>query len=275
MKRILTFIFSIVILAAVTAFIPGRDKQAVKYGALAVDRDNGFYYGFSYDQETRAAAESRALAECRKRGGEGSVVLVWQGSGCGAYRTINGTVGTAYGWGVAATQAEADVIATRECLKRSNGKPASNYVWACNSSGSFKELYNAGNSDNGGDKPEQEERKDQFSFNGRNYEASGDCPGEGTASLSTDDESFILLITNLPSGGNRSVNANFYTEGCTSCLSIQVTDLTSSKTYIATSGSLSRNGNTVTFNINVKAMMDMASGDGLSYKVTGKFVCEE
>lgn len=105
-----------------------------KFGALAIDKANGYYYGFSYDQPTLAEAEKRAIEECNKRGGKGTVVLTWSGEGCGVYRTIAGnSVNDAFGWGVAKTKEEADVIATRECLKRSNGKAASNFVWACNS----------------------------------------------------------------------------------------------------------------------------------------------
>jgi uncharacterized protein (TIGR02145 family) len=104
-----------------------------KVGALAVDRQNGFAYGFAFDHATRAEAEARALEEVTKRGGNGTVVLVWSGEGCGAYRTIDPKDGNAYGWGVAATQAAAEAIADREVDKRARGKAASNHVWACNS----------------------------------------------------------------------------------------------------------------------------------------------
>lgn len=84
------------------------------------------------------------MDECTKRGGSCSVVLSWSGTGCGAYRTVKGEVGTAYGWGIASTQIDADAIATREALKRSNGKPVENYVYSCNSanSGVFEVIKN-------------------------------------------------------------------------------------------------------------------------------------
>jgi hypothetical protein len=262
-----------VTIVSITAFVP--KKQTAKYGALAVDRNNGFYYGWAYDYDTRAEAEQRALEECRKRGGSGTVVLVWQGKGCGAYRTINGNVGTAYGWGVAETQSAADAIATQECLKRSNGNPASNHVWACNSSGAFKELYNATRNDNSNTtEPAKTSAKEYLTFNGSSYEASGDCPGSGTASLTSDDESFIVIINNLPSGSS-SVNANYYTEACTSCLAIQVQDLKNEKTYIATSGNLTRKGNNISINISVKDMEAVISGGGSAIRVTGSWNCEE
>ncbi|HUP90369.1 MAG TPA: FISUMP domain-containing protein, partial [Longimicrobiales bacterium] len=108
-------------------------SSVTKYAALAVDRTNGFYYGYAYDHPSIAEAESRALEEVKKRGGSGYVVLLFSGAACGAYRTMDGNAGTAYGWGVAPTQPEADGIATREAQKRSKGKTPTNYVWGCNS----------------------------------------------------------------------------------------------------------------------------------------------
>ncbi|MEW5686478.1 MAG: DUF4189 domain-containing protein [Pseudomonadota bacterium] len=118
-----------VLLTAVSA----GAQPAPKFGALAVDRARSFAFGFAYDHATRAEAERRALEEARKRGGEPSVVLVWSGAGCGAYRTVAPRDGDAYGWGVGRTQAEADAIAQREASRRSNGRPTPNNVWGCNS----------------------------------------------------------------------------------------------------------------------------------------------
>lgn len=118
---------------------------ASKFGALAIDRSNGFYYGCSYDYSTLAEAEKRAIEECNKKGGNCTIVLSYSGTGCAAYRTIDGNVGTAFGWGLAKTKEEADAIATKECLKRSNGTSPTNFVWSCNSAntGSLNEIYNA------------------------------------------------------------------------------------------------------------------------------------
>lgn len=120
-------------------------KPTTKFGALAIDRSNGFYYGWSYDYSSLAEAEKKAVEECKAKGGNCTVVLSYSGSGCAAYRSIDGNTGSAFGWGVAKTKEAADEIATKECLKRSNGKNPSNFVWSCNSvnTGSLKEIYNA------------------------------------------------------------------------------------------------------------------------------------
>lgn len=120
--------------------------QLFHYGALAIDRRDGFYYGWANDYPTLGDAIDRALAECTNRGGKCRVVLAWSGRGCGAYRTIDGKVGTAYGWGVAATRDEADAIARREAEKRSKHVPATNFVWGCNErvATPFRPLFDAG-----------------------------------------------------------------------------------------------------------------------------------
>lgn len=124
---------------------PAAKPPASKYGALAIDRSNGFYYGWSNDYATIAEAEKRAVEECKKKGGDCTVVLTFSGTACAAYRTIDGKVGTAFGWGIAKTKEEADAIATREALKRSGGVQPTNFVWSCNSNGTaaLKEIYNA------------------------------------------------------------------------------------------------------------------------------------
>jgi formylglycine-generating enzyme required for sulfatase activity len=132
----LNFIFSFVLLFVINGFTQQKPKisQVVtKFGALAIDKNNGFYYGFSYDFNTRIEAENKAIDECNKKGGKCTVVLIYSGSGCAVYRTIDGKVGTAYGWGVAKNKQEADAIAIKECLSRSNGIMPNNFVWSCNS----------------------------------------------------------------------------------------------------------------------------------------------
>lgn len=109
---------------------------ATVFGALAVDRSNGFYYGWSHDYPNPAQANSKALSECAQRGGSCSVVLELSGADrCGAYHTVEGTVGTSYGWGKGPDQATADRIAAEECSARANGQSCSNQVWACNATG--------------------------------------------------------------------------------------------------------------------------------------------
>jgi hypothetical protein len=115
-----------------------------KYGALAVDRSNGFAYGWSYDHPARSAAAEKALGECGERGGQCSLVVEFAGEGCAAYYTLSAEDGSAYGWGVAPLQADAESRARQECADFADGKVCGNHVWACNSKdvAPFKVLRN-------------------------------------------------------------------------------------------------------------------------------------
>ena len=125
MKLFLIILISIVPLLAV--------GQTSKYGALAIDRSNGMYFGWAVDYNSQSEADARAQKECRDRGGNCTIVKRFVSGWCATYRTIDGNVGIAYGWGIARTRNESDRIATSECEKRSNGNPCNNYVWGCNS----------------------------------------------------------------------------------------------------------------------------------------------
>ena len=121
------------------------DQVVTKYGALAIDRGNGFYYGWAIDCPTLAEAEKKAIEECKNKGGKCTVVLSFSGTGCAAYRFITGNVGMGYGWGLALTTEEADAKAKKECAERSYSLPAPNFVCKCNSqnAGELKVIYDA------------------------------------------------------------------------------------------------------------------------------------
>ncbi|MCP3671824.1 MAG: DUF4189 domain-containing protein [Gammaproteobacteria bacterium] len=103
------------------------------WGALAVDQNKEFIYGWSHDYSSDSAAKKRALAECKKRGGECSIVLVYTGPGCGAYRTTPANQGNAYGWGVHKEKSQALSLAMANCQKRAGAKATcTNHVWSCN-----------------------------------------------------------------------------------------------------------------------------------------------
>ena len=122
------------------------NSAVFKYGALAIDRNNGFYYGFSADCPTLTEAVKSAIAECNKKGGKCTLVLSYSGTGCVVYRTSAGkNVGLAYGWGVAPTKEEADAIAKKECNERTFGMAVPNLVSSCNdkNSGGLNTIYNA------------------------------------------------------------------------------------------------------------------------------------
>lgn len=104
-----------------------------KFGALAVDRQSSFVYGFSHDHSTREKANERASEECVKRKGSCEIVIEFSGSGCAAYHTIDVKNGSAYGWAADGDKAKAQAKSKEYCQSFSNGTPCSNFAWACNS----------------------------------------------------------------------------------------------------------------------------------------------
>lgn len=108
--------------------------KPAKFGALAVDRSQGFVFGWAYDHPTRQAANDFALAECAKRDGECAVVVEFAGEGCASYHTVSESDGTAYGWGTAPTREAAQARSLQECNAFADGRAmCGNHVWACNS----------------------------------------------------------------------------------------------------------------------------------------------
>ncbi len=141
-----TNIFSQVKTAPVNKTPVLTSPAVLKYGALAIDRNNGYYYAFATDASSLTEAVKTAIAECNKKGGKCTLVLSYSGAGCVAYRTSSGkNVGLAYGWGIAKSKEEADVIAKKECNDRTYGMSVPNFVWSCNdpNSGVLTQIYNA------------------------------------------------------------------------------------------------------------------------------------
>jgi len=149
MKRVsLHMAISFLLLAFIPAFVCSQDEappEETTYGALAIDRANGLYYGWAIDCLTLAEAEKKSIEECNEKGGNCTVVLSFSGTACAAYRFITGNVGMGYGWGIALTAEEADAMAKKECAERSYGLPAPNSDGRCSSqnAGALKVIYDA------------------------------------------------------------------------------------------------------------------------------------
>lgn len=139
---------SIILLALLPTVLCSQIKspsEETKYGALAIDRSNGLYYGWAIDAASLAEAEKEAIEVCNEKGGSCTVVLSFSGTACAAYRYITGNVGMGYGWGIASTVEEADAMAKKECAERSYGLPAPHSDSRCSSqnAGELKVIYDA------------------------------------------------------------------------------------------------------------------------------------
>jgi hypothetical protein len=147
-KTSVHFALSVLFIACLPKMLCAQNNHPsneTKFGALAIDRGNGLYYGWAIDCLTLAEAEKKAIEECNEKGGDCSVVLSFSGTACASYRFITGNVGMGYGWGIALTAEEADAMAKKECAERSYGLPAPNSDGRCISqnAGDLKVIYDA------------------------------------------------------------------------------------------------------------------------------------
>lgn len=94
------------------------------YGAIAYSPSTGAH-GYSYDYASRAVAERKALAECRKHARDCQVPL-WFRNACGALAVGNGG-GWGTGWG--SNRALAERYALQSCSQYTKG--CSVIRWVC------------------------------------------------------------------------------------------------------------------------------------------------
>lgn len=121
---------SILYAAALMVGVLGVSSNALAWGSLAIDSNQGSAYGFSYNYPTAREADARALKEC---GGADVCHIVKNFErGCGAYAADQSPGGSAYGWGTASTEQEAKSIALNYC-RQYGGTDCIVRVWSCNS----------------------------------------------------------------------------------------------------------------------------------------------
>ena len=90
----------------------GGEGSADNFGAIAFSSSTEFF-GYSYDFDSRDAAEARAVSECRNSGGASDCeAVVWFNRSCGALASDG--FGT-YGADWASTESEAESKAVAAC----------------------------------------------------------------------------------------------------------------------------------------------------------------
>ncbi len=121
---------SILYAVALMVGVLGATGNALAWGSLAIDSNQGSAYGYSYDYPTAQAADTRAINEC---GGPNVCHVVKNFErGCGAYAADQAPGGSAYGWGTAPTKEQAQNIALSYC-RQYGGTDCIIRVWSCNS----------------------------------------------------------------------------------------------------------------------------------------------
>lgn len=105
--------------------------EGKQFAALAVSIGDGGF-GFAHDYPDAKSAASRALNECKSKGGSNcDIKMVGQGKGCMAYHSAGGSA-TAHGWAIGASKNAVETRAAQECRKRNGNAQCGNTSWVCN-----------------------------------------------------------------------------------------------------------------------------------------------
>jgi hypothetical protein len=91
--------------------------------------------------------------------------------------------------------------------------------------------------------------------------------------VSISGSSAQLIARGVGTSGSSTFTSDPYTGGCTSCPGMQIT-LSNGDSYIAVSGSGSWSGNTFSFSASLKTIVDIVSGGGQSFSVSGSGTCQ-
>jgi hypothetical protein len=76
-----------------------NQPETIKYGALAIERDNGYYFGLAFDCTTLEEAQKKAVEECTKRR-QMQRGVVFSGTCCGPTAPARGKMSVSLSGGV-------------------------------------------------------------------------------------------------------------------------------------------------------------------------------
>lgn len=105
-----------------------RVPTASRWGALAIDSNQGPSWGWAADYGTVGEASQRALSEC---GVESCGVVMTFGDQCGAFAADQARGSTVYGWAKGASAVATQDTALEQCRQR-GGTSCLVRVWGCN-----------------------------------------------------------------------------------------------------------------------------------------------
>lgn len=117
-----------------TAIAGGTSRIATRFGALAIDRKQGNFFGWSVDASSQESARERSAAECNKYSTSPCSIVMDFTNSCASYAIDAARASSAYGWFYASTKQEADAGAMQECNQRGgSGSQCLLRVWGCTS----------------------------------------------------------------------------------------------------------------------------------------------
>ncbi|MFT4526008.1 MAG: hypothetical protein ACI85F_002170 [Bacteroidia bacterium] len=108
-----------------------------------------------------------------------------------------------------------------------------------------------------------------FNFSLGSGSGSAGCTGASAGIVAND---WVVSILNSGTSGSITFTEDYYTQGCSSCSALQISD-NQGNAYIAISGSGSWSGSTLNFSGTLKSLDDVINGGGSTYTLTGAVNC--
>lgn len=114
-----------------------------------------------------------------------------------------------------------------------------------------------------------------LTVNGHNFPAEADLTGN-VLSLISEDSSLSMMGVNIPNKDViATVTSDRFLKNCDSCFGIMLTDLNSSRNFIATSGTFKRSDKAITFDIYVNEIATTPSDNQKKIRVKGRISLQE
>ena len=113
--------------------ISGSNAPSIpdRFGALAIDRAHGDFYGWAVGFASQAEADSRVQDECSIKSTSCTNVMRFRNT-CAAYAIDPVTNSTAYGWAYSAQRSNAESMALENCRQRGGDSAQCLIrVWGC------------------------------------------------------------------------------------------------------------------------------------------------
>lgn len=121
---------SLILMLFISPTASSQNTSNGQIASLAIDQRDGDQYGWAIEFNSQSEADTRALEECEKNGGEGCHVVLRFTGGCGAYVVERGN-SSLYGWGTGNNRQAAESMAMSEA-QAIGGKDLVVRVWGCN-----------------------------------------------------------------------------------------------------------------------------------------------
>lgn len=107
-----------------------------------------------------------------------------------------------------------------------------------------------------------------FNYNKYNAVKYGGCVAGGIVNYTWD-----VNLVNIPETGGIDINSDYFSNNCSDCCGIQVSNNPLTERYIAVSGRLWREGSLIAFD--VECRRDDELSDGRNYKLKGSYICDQ